>query len=283
MDRLLFFLITTYSWEVLASVYPSGPMAGKPISIAWGAKTLSNYTGFSAQQFAALAEFSSQSELLISDKNVTIWDYFPMVDESQNSITNWPILQDPLEQDPTAMVATACDTCNRMPIQNLVNLPANSSDWTVIWSAADTAYRDLLADPSILKDDNATNFKMAMNWYTSPGKRNSTNPTTIPSLYEVGIEFGSRSEPDSICSTLYLEGLTGIDARDEREIRTMLPRYFQDLSVQCGCDPLNSGEGSAGSPFRGGWKVVMRGLQEAWRFRWELYGAGCRVQLTTIS
>lgn len=232
------------------------------IAIAWGGKTLKNFTGFTEAQIAALSSFNSQATLLVPSNYTTIWDYFPVSNSSQFSLTTGPVMQDPQEQDPSALAATACDSCLGPADQPLVNMSANSSDWGVIWTHTRQAYKSLLGDENVSEDDGSTTFKMAMNWYTST--------KSSPSM------LGNETQRSgALCSTIYLEGLTGMSAANEEEILTVLPTHFQDMAAECGCGIENLGPGSAGSPFRGGWKVIMKGRAEAWRFRIESPGTGC--------
>ena len=280
--------LTYCCWLTGALVYPSGPQAGMPIAVAWGAGSLQRRSGYSLTQYESLAIFSDQQKLFVPDEYNTIWDFFPFENASQYPLTNGPFMQDPQDQRPDELVATACDTCARATSQNVIDIPASSSDWGVIWAQAKLAYQELLHDPSIFQNDNQTNFKMAMNWYNFASHADfladsKTNSTIFPlnitlSNRATGSLRTAESANGAVCSTLYLEGLTNLAETEDQEIDTLLPANFQDLSVQCGCAFDSLAPGSNGSPFRGGWKVIMRGKTEAWRFRMESPGAACSEQ-----
>ena len=274
------------------SVYRSGPLEGQGIKMAWGAKSLTKSSGLTPRQIASLSSFSSQPEIFAPKAYPTIWDFFPLTLTSQYPLTKGVVMQDPQDQQANELAATACDSCRGASPENLVDLPTKRSDWRVVWEQAAAAYQDLLDDDDVSKEDNLTNFKMALNWYTSPNTADSENMTfSYNSINKT--RAGVAGLPDSnlgsitavrreapargtvVCSTFYLEGLTSMDRTKGQEIFSVIPTHFQDLSVQCGCDLMSVANGLYGSPFRGGWKVVMRGLKESWRFRVESPGSAC--------
>ena len=264
--------LATTSMAAINSTYGSGPMAGKPIAVAWGRTTLENYTGFTAAQFTNLRDFSALPELLEQDNLTAIWDYFPMGNETNYPLTMGPLMQAPLVQDPQALVATACDICHGVPNERLVNLGVNDTNWKDIWENVHMVYENMLSTKIATETGNATNFKMAMNWFTYNSNTSSSD------INATDTSSASEQTGTPLCSTIFLEGLTDITSAASAEILSVLPTHFQDLSVHCGCDFDNTGPGSKGSPFRGGWQVVMRGRQEAWRFRIESAGASCVAQ-----
>ena len=250
---VLHFVNAVVSSQSVVLNYPSGPKAGHPVHMAWGAGTLSTYQNLFDKQISALYDFKHQSGLLVPSNGTRIWDFFPSPDETKYPVLGIPVMQEPTEQNPMRLEATACDTCFGSRDTDLVDLPANSSDWSTIWQAVSDAYLILYGDSAVPQNDNNTEFKMALNWYTYP-----INDTS-----------------SSICSTLYIEGLNGISRVGYSDTLGNLASFLQGFSTDCGCFLGTFDPDSSVLPFKGGWKVLMYGQVEAWRFRIESPGASC--------